>query len=79
VRTKRYKLIYFYGDGMGQPGALDERKEPEWELFDLEKDPHELHNLYHQPEYAEVAKELRAELRRLQEEVGDEPYAEERV
>jgi len=79
VRTKRYKLIYFYGDGMGQPGALDERKEPEWELFDLELDPHELHNLYHQPEYAEVAKELRAELRRLQEEVGDEPYTEERA
>jgi len=32
VRTKRYKLIYFYGDGMGQPGAHDERKEPSWDF-----------------------------------------------
>ena len=39
VRTLRYKLIYYYADALGQPGAIDEPKEPEWELFDLEKDP----------------------------------------
>jgi arylsulfatase A-like enzyme len=78
VRTKQYKLIYFYGDGMGQPGSLDEQKEPAWELFDLEKDPHELKNVYHDPAYAEIAADLRAELRRLQEQVGDTPYAGER-
>ena len=31
-------------------------------LFDLEKDPYELHNVYHDPAYAEVVAELTAEL-----------------
>ena len=74
VRTHRYKLIYYYADALGQPGAIDEPKEPEWELFDLEEDPYELNNVYHDPAYAPVVRELRAELRRLQEQVGDEPY-----
>ena len=77
VRTLRYKLIYYYADALGQPGALDEAKEPEWELFDLENDPCELINVYHDSAYAEVVRHLRGELRRLQETVGDQPYAEE--
>ena len=77
VRTHRYKLIYYYADAMGQPGAIDEKKTPEWELFDLEKDANELVNVYRDAEYRQVAAELRGELRRLQEEVGDAPYAEE--
>jgi len=74
VRTLRYKLIYYYADALGQPGAIDDRREPEWELFDLEKDPYELHNVYDDPAYTDVVKELKAELRRLQDQVGDEPY-----
>jgi len=77
VRTHRYKLIYYYADAMGQPGAIDEKKPPEWELFDLQKDANELVNVYHDAEYQQVAAELRGELRRLQNEVGDVPYAEE--
>ena len=42
VRTHRYKLIYYYADALGQPGAIDESKPPEWELFDLDEDPNEL-------------------------------------
>ena len=37
VRTERYKLIHFYND-------IDE-----WELYDLQEDPTEMHNLYGQP------------------------------
>ena len=77
VRTLRYKLIYYYADSLGQPGAIDDPKEPEWELFDLEKDPYELNNVYNEPAYTDVVKELKAELRRLQEQVGDEPYEKE--
>ena len=58
VRTERHKLIHFYGE------ALDE-----WELFDLEKDPHELHSVYGEPAYADVVKELKAELARLRREL----------
>ncbi|MFW6158039.1 MAG: sulfatase-like hydrolase/transferase [Planctomycetota bacterium] len=74
IRTDRYKLIYYYSDPLDQPGAVDESHEPEWELFDLEKDPHELNSVYDDPEYADVVAELKGELHRLQAEVGDERY-----
>lgn len=74
IRSKRYKLIYYYNDALGQKGAIDETYQPEWELFDLENDPHELHNRYDDPEYGDMVKELKDELHRLQAEVGDERY-----
>ena len=58
VRTERHKLIYYH--------ALDE-----WELFDLERDPDELKSCFEQPEYAQVRRELEAELKRLREVFGD--------
>lgn len=79
VRTLRYKLIYYYADALGQLGAIDDPKEPEWELFDLEKDPYELNSIYHNPAYAEIVKELTEELNRLQQKVGDKPYIRSRV
>ena len=74
VRTLRYKLIYYYADGLDQPGVIDETQEPEWELFDLEADPNELNNVYHDPGYADAVEELTAELYRLQAKLGDERY-----
>ena len=62
LRTERYKLIYYYEE---QPDP------PEWELFDLEADPYELRNVYHDPAYGGVVEELKAELHRLRVEVGD--------
>jgi arylsulfatase A-like enzyme len=76
VRTLRYKLIYYYGEACGQEGAIDEPTEPEWELFDLDRDPCELNNLYRDPACADVVTELKSELHRLQAEVGDEPMPE---
>jgi arylsulfatase A-like enzyme len=74
LRTHRYKLIYYYADALGQEGAIDETHEPEWELFDLENDPHELHNVYAHPAYAETVRELRDELHHLQTEARDARY-----
>ena len=71
VRTLRYKLIYYYGDALGQPGTIDEPTEPEWELFDLETDPYELNNVYADSAYAPIVSELTAELERLQTHLGD--------
>ncbi len=39
VRTKRHKLIYYYGQPLDAKGAIPKPTEPEWELFDLQKDP----------------------------------------
>ena len=74
VRTERYKLIYFYNDGLGQPGASDVVFPPEWELFDLESDPYELTSVYDDPAYARVREELTARLHRQQQEIGDLPH-----
>jgi arylsulfatase A-like enzyme len=74
VRTKRHKLIYFYGQPLGTKGSLPEPKAPYWELFDLEKDPRELKSVYDDPKYAGVVKELKAELARLQKLYKDEPW-----
>jgi arylsulfatase A-like enzyme len=54
VRTADYKLIHFFELG-------------EWELYDLHKDPHEMHSVFAEPAYAPVARDLRAELTRLRE------------
>ena len=59
VRTDRYKLIHFYHD-------IDE-----WELFDLEKDPDELKNLYADPAYADIRDNLHERLLELQNQYGD--------
>ena len=77
IRTLRYKLIFYYADALGQAGAVDDPRPPEWELFDLEKDPHELHSVYRDPAYADIVAELKTELRRLQVQVDDEPYVGE--
>ena len=75
IRTERFKLIDYYGEACGQPGATDESRPPEWELFDLATDPLELRSVYHDPEYAGVVTELTARLRGLQEELGDTAVA----
>ena len=54
IRSERYKLVHFYN--------IDE-----WELYDLEQDPDEVQNLYHDSDYTEVRAELTAELAQLRE------------
>nr|WP_240662782.1 sulfatase/phosphatase domain-containing protein [Streptomyces sp. WAC 06738] len=73
VRTERYKLIFYYGEGLGVPGASDRVFPPEWELFDLHNDPDELHNVYDHPAHAQVRAGLERELARLQRLYGDQP------
>lgn len=58
VRTDRYKLIHFYYD-------VDI-----WELYDLENDPCELHNLYGEKGYEEITAGLKAEIVALQKKYG---------
>ncbi len=61
IRTQRYKLIHYYHD-------VDE-----WELYDLEKDPNEMSNLYGNTQYEELTTRLKKELSVIQEQYGDSP------
>ena len=71
IRTKRYKLIYFYDQDLGVRGAKPGKLEPFWELYDLDKDPREMQNVFADPAYAETAASLRAQLARLCDKYGD--------
>ena len=64
IRTNRYKLISYYTVN-------------EWELFDLEKDPDEMENLFEwsgykvHPAYESVANDLVGQLQQLREKYKD--------
>jgi arylsulfatase A-like enzyme len=60
VRTERYKLIEYYE---AEPKA--------YELYDLKTDPGEDHNLYGDPTYAELTKELLRRNEELRNETGE--------
>ena len=67
IRTQRYKLIHFYYD-------IDE-----WELYDLEKDPHEMHSVYDDPSYTEIRTTLLTQLRDLQKKYNDSDSLAEKI
>ena len=73
-RTERYKLIYYYNDGFRLPFTSPFRYPPEWELYDLETDPDEVRNVYHDPAYAGVRDDLTAAMWRDQSRLGDAPH-----
>jgi len=59
ITTDKYKLIHFYYD-------MDT-----WELFDLEKDPNEMVNVYGDPAYADVQADLHKQLEDLRTKYED--------
>lgn len=72
IRTQRYTLIHFYGKALGMKGAKDKDLAPEWELYDNQKDPQQVRNVFGDPAYAPVLADLRKELEKLKREAGDE-------
>ena len=71
VRDDRYKLIRFYGRGFGKDAGNDIDCA---ELYDLERDPSEMNNVYGDPAYEAVASRLQAALHRFRDELKtDEP------
>jgi len=84
IRTKKYKLIFFYGvdykkrDTAAQEWAhnpesmSDFQTIPGWEFYDLTKDPHELNNLYGDESYATVIADLKQQLKELRTKYNEE-------
>ena len=58
VRTERFTLAHYF--------ATDE-----WDLFDLQRDPAQLHSVYADPAYAKTVAGLKAEIERLRALYGD--------
>src|SRR5262249_39505064 len=59
IRTRTHKLIYFW-------------KKDQWELFDLVKDPYELHNLYGERGLEALTAALKQQLTQLKRDVRDD-------
>ena len=70
IRTKRYKLIMFYGTHWN--GKDTPTTPPGWELYDLKSDPGENNNIYDNPEYAGVIAELKDELKALRKDYKED-------
>lgn len=72
IRTDRYKLIHYHGQPLGMKGANPRPTSPEWELFDLAKDPKEMRSVYDDPAYAAVRADLKRRLAAERARIGDE-------
>ncbi len=55
LQPDRYKLIHFYDNN-------------QWELFDLEKDPHVMKSVFDDPAYTREVKHLKSQLARLKKQ-----------
>lgn len=67
IITKEYKLIHYYYD-------VDE-----WELFDRKNDPHELKNVYDDPEYKDVVTKMTNDLAALRVKYKDSSEIDQRL
>lgn len=71
IRNERYKLIFYYGDPLDMTDGQEAPTTPSWDFYDLLKDPKEDHNAYNDKEYASIIKQMKREMMKLREEVGD--------
>ncbi len=76
IRTKEYKLTFYYGMALDAEGAIDQNTPSGWELYHLTEDPLELRNVYDEKEYQEVKEELKILLKkvRIQYKDTDDQY-----
>ena len=84
IRTKAYKLIFFYGKywvDTDDPNALWNKESwgndfanhtpVAWEFYDLKKDPKEMNNAYNDPQYKTVIEDLKNQLIKLREDLNE--------
>ena len=62
IRSKNYKLIYNYGEGLDKSGTSKEKTIPNWEFYDLINDPGENQNNFDNPVYKEIIEKLYEQL-----------------
>ncbi|MDW7694912.1 sulfatase [Flammeovirgaceae bacterium SG7u.111] len=84
IRTEDYKLIFYYAqprqtEKIGTPSMpwkknsfMIEPTPVAWELYDLKNDPNEVVNLYGKEGYEEITQSLKAQLKELRAEVGED-------
>lgn len=84
IRTKDYKLIFFYGKywvDTDDPTATWNKESwgndfanhtpPAWEFYDLKKDPKEMNNAYGESAYKDVIANLKQQLTKQREDLNE--------
>lgn len=71
IRSARYKLVFFYGQNLGMKGTSKKTTLPDWEFYDLEQDPNELHNAYDESDYQKLIVEMKSALVKERQKYGD--------
>ena len=82
IRTKKYKLIFFYGTDFTDVNAgkvvtkfggnrFWVNTPPGWEFYDLQKDPEEMDNRYKDPAYSQIIAGLKKELRETRQKLDE--------
>ncbi|WP_298319431.1 sulfatase [uncultured Aquimarina sp.] len=85
IRTKTHKLIFYYGKYWVDTDNPDAKWNKDswgndftnhtpvaWELYDLEKDPKEMNNVYHNPSYKDIITELKTELKKKRVQLNED-------
>ena len=78
IRTDRYVLTFYYGLALGKSGTKESDYTPDWEMYDLKKDPSEMENIYEKQKNSPIVHRLKKELYELKLQYGDtdEEYPE---
>ena len=74
LRNEDYTLAFFYGKGLGLPGANndpDRQTTPAWELYDLKKDPYQTSNVYGLTSYADITAQMKKEIIEQRKQLKD--------
>ncbi|OON94570.1 MAG: acetylglucosamine-6-sulfatase [Candidatus Epulonipiscioides saccharophilum] len=71
IKTKEYKLIYYYGKPLGSTGAINVDTPTGWELYNLKNDPLELQNIYNDKNYSNIVEKLKIQLQDIKEKYQD--------
>ncbi len=71
IRDDRYKLAFFYGQGLDKQGTSKQTTLPAWEFYDLQKDPKELRNSIDDDQYTEVIAKMKLQIVEEREKYND--------
>ncbi len=71
IRGERYKLAFYYGNGLTKEEDRIPAQDQYWEFFDLIEDPNENRNAYHDPVYKATINKMKKEILQQRKELGD--------
>ncbi len=82
LRTKNYKLIFYYGKFWKNPdmdasnskpmvAAMYADTPPSWELYDFKNDPKEMNNLYGDDDYKDIISKLKVALKKQRKTLNE--------